>query len=200
MTVDLSQVVDADSGLVGAVTGSLDWLRPALATSAVYPAGFQVEELEVEGSRYVAPARFERVMGLPASNFGDNNALLRFTGANLEVDLELLTGPVADSVGVRVDELNRVQADFFNNPRLLTMRIVSKSGAFNGRYTLEEANPIGGARPDRIRRVTSYQGLIIRVKDGMNWTPMGVGYTLVRQLPNRPASNLSGSVVFEKLP
>jgi autotransporter-associated beta strand protein len=200
MTVDLSQVVDTGSGLVGAVTGSLDWLRPALATSALYPAGFQVEELEVEGSRYVAPARFERVMGLPAANFGDSNALVRFAGANLEVDQQPLTGPVANSVGLRVDELNKVQADLLNDPRLLTMRIVSKSGAFNGRYTLEEANPIVGARPDRIRRVTSYQGLIIRVNDGLSWTPMGVGYTLVRQLPNRPSANLSGSVVFEKLP
>jgi hypothetical protein len=79
----------------------------------------------------------------------------------------------------------------------VTARIVPRSGAFSGRFTLAEAN-LFSPRPPVIVRRANYQGLIVRTKVGADWVPQGIGYFILPQLPNQDERNLSGLVTLDK--
>jgi len=199
LTIDKGEVIDVDSGLTGSVLGSADWLRPELVNPRLYPAGFRIEDLVIEGGRYQAPPALTRILGIQAVESGGINAVLQFEGANLETDLPVMSGPLETSVGFLIDDRNRAVADVMNNPRAVRLVINPRTGVLSGRYVLEQANPIPGARPFQVKRTVPYQALIVRWKDGSGeFLSQGTGYTLVPQLPGSPTQQLSGLVTLDK--
>lgn len=176
------------------IAGTVNWLRPANVSPSVYPAGFAFD-MEADGGRYTPPAAGERVLGIAASDVGVSNAIVELLGANVETALPQMTGSRPHTVEVRVDERNRVVPDALNNPRKVTLTIVPRTGAFSGRFLLEEANPTGGS-PAVVKRTITYQGMIINDNLGAQ----GSGYFMARQLPGVTAANLGGLVTFDKLP
>jgi hypothetical protein len=179
-----------------AVAGTVSWLRPALATSALYPAGFFLE-LAVEGSRYDPPASLTPVMGIVQTSAGQSNAIMQIVGANVETAQPMMNGPLDHTVELRVDERNRTFPDLMANPRNVRLTITPRTGRLTGRFVLEDANPTG-QRPFIVKRTVTFQGQIVR--DSLAPEGQGLGYFILRQLPGSPVVNLGGLVTLDKLP
>jgi autotransporter-associated beta strand protein len=178
------------------VAGTLSWLRPALATSTLYPDGFSLNVL-AEGSRYDAPPALTPVMEIVGVPVGQNNAIVQLAGANVETAQPTMTGPLANTVAFRVDERNRAVGDFLTNPRKVQLTITARTGRLTGRFVLEDANPTG-QQPFVVKRTVSFQGQIIR--DSAAPDGQGVGFFILRQLPGSTVLNLSGLMTLDKLP
>ena len=176
------------------IAGPVSWLRPANVSPLIYPGGFAFD-LAADGGRYNPPATGERVLSIAATDVGISNAVLEFLGANVETAQPPMTGATPHTVEVRVDEKNKVVPDALNNPRKVTMVIVPRSGAFSGRFLLEDPHPTGG-RPNPIKRTIIFQGMLINDSLGSQ----GAGYFIANQLPGAPAVNLGGLVTFDQLP
>lgn len=190
---ELGITLGADNAL-NRIAGPVNWLRPANVSPSVYPAGFAFD-MEADGGRYTPPAAGERVLGIAATDVGVSNAILELLGANVETALPQMTGSRPHTVEVRVDDKNKVVPDALNNPRKVTVTLVPRTGAFSGRFVLEEANPTGGS-PVIVKRTITYQGMIINDSLGTQ----GSGYFMAKQLPGVTAANLGGLVTFDKLP
>jgi autotransporter-associated beta strand protein len=184
------------------LAGSVNWWRPATpgTTARLYRAGFAPLDLDVAGSRYIAPVATSatpRVLALPATAVGTPNAVVELTQGLVEGQLPLfdVANPSLNEVSVRVDERNRALA-IGTNPRKVTLTINAKTGAISGRFALEVFTPV------RVVRTVSYSGMI--VGDGVQ-PAQGQGYFLLPKLPatalERPTTTaiLSGQVIFDSL-
>jgi len=189
-------ITEAAENQDNTVVGAVSWLRPALATAVIYPAGFFLE-LPVAGSRYDPPAAFTPVMGITQTAVGQSNAILQIVGANVETAQPTMTGPLDHTVALRVDERNRALPDLMANPRRVQLTITPRTGRFTGRFVLEDANPTG-QRPFIVRRTVTFQGQIVR--DSVAPEGQGLGHFTLRQLPGSAVVNLSGLVTLDRLP
>jgi len=176
------------------IGGPVSWLRPANVSPAIYPGGFALE-LAADGGRYTPPATVERVLSIAATDVGISNAVVEFLGANVETAQPPMAGVTPHTVEVRVDEKNKVVPDALNNPRKVAMVIVPRTGAFSGRFLLEDPHPTGG-RPNPIKRTITFQGMIINDSLGAQ----GAGYFIATQLPDSPTAILGGLVTFDQWP
>lgn len=187
------------------VSGGVTWLRPATpaTTARLYRAGFGPLDLDVVGSRYVAPLATDlnpRVLGLASTAIGTPNAVVELTEGRVEGQLPLMNSmdALVNEISVRVDDKNKALATSAN-PRNVTLVINSKTGAISGKFTLDVPTPV------RVKRVVSYFGMI--VGDGATPNPVvqGQGYFLLPRLPasalEKPTATsiLSGLVIFDKL-
>ena len=181
----------------GRITGPGSWNKlsaAALSNIRLYPSGWEVSTLLLEGSAYVPPDRGKVVMGL---NYvaGTPNAALMFASGGLmatppapDVDLSLNGAGVMDALGK------------LKNPRSTTVAVSPATGSFNGSFVMVDMMPNGVP----LTRVVPFAGQIVRL---LPESPQnqGRGYFLLPQLPGSdvtpmpaPGSTpiLSGSVLL----
>jgi hypothetical protein len=101
---------DSEDG--GGISGDVTWIKPRLATSKYYPAGFY-SELEALGSRYTPPAKGAKILDL-------TEAQLVLSGGNLAEPLV---------IPFTLDANNKVTAQ---GNQKLTLTFTPATGAFNG--------------------------------------------------------------------
>ena len=179
---------------------SLTWSRPANTASSnrLYRGGFpSVLAASVSGARYVAPAKpttanptaNPRVMGLTD---GANEIEVLLTDAGVEAAL-----PAMPVVKANVSNTNKVTFNpTITNTRKVSLSFVSSTGAYSGKFTLVEPNPL--VPTTNVTRTVTYQGLIVKNK--------GEGYFILNQLPavvGQTTSNSpqeGGKVVVQPVP
>lgn len=171
--------------------GNLTWKKPA-STSRTYGDAFTTTMTTI-GSRYIAPARTEVVMGL-IDNGSTNNASLKFTEGGIS---DTFTSPDVD---VRIRIGGSVIRPVLS-PAAPTLIISPTTGLFSGSFTRIDTNP--AVVGTNITRTSSYRGFLVRTPTG--W--VGSGYFL---LAKRPAASttekvtttdiLSGLVELKPLP
>lgn len=152
------------------LSGSIKWLRPAIANVHIYKDGFGPLDLTAFGSRYIAPKAPAIVLGL-TNNGVDPNARLSFAQGGV-ADTE--TPPDLD---VRIVSGGGVVRPT-TNPAYTTLVINPTTGGITGTFRLTDTNPAvpTGAK---ISRSSTYYGLI--VKDSAGW--LGGGYFLLAKRP-----------------
>jgi hypothetical protein len=179
---------------------ALTWSRPANTASSnrLYRNGFPaVLSASVNGARYVAPAK------PTTANPTANPRVLGLTDTNNEIEVLLTDAGVATAlpampvVKANVSTSNKVT---FNpgipNTRKVTLSFVSSTGAFSGKFTLVEPNPL--VPTATVTRAVTYQGLIVKNK--------GEGYFILNQLPTVVGQTTSnspqegGKVVVQPVP
>jgi autotransporter-associated beta strand protein len=204
--LQIDQEVAADTA-DNTLTGTVSWWKVALTPSTstagrTYAAGFGPFDLSVAGSRYVAPAKGFPVLGL-AQNATTNNARLILTEANSETAGPAMTGSVANSVDVKVDNASKVfpNVNVNANARKVSVTFTASTGLMSFKYTLSQAHPFPGASPATITRAVTGAGMIVRSgSEQRAW-----GYHLLPQLPSNFSEKttatpiLSGHAVFEAI-
>jgi len=116
------------------IQGPLSWIRPAQASSKLYPAGFSRDGIMATGSRYVAPT------GTSSRVVGFTNGTLVIQGADLAGSL---TNLVSLSAKGKVTDLSLTNK--------LSLTIGSTNGFFSGTLT-----------PAGTHRVISVHGAILQ--------------------------------------
>jgi len=101
--------------------GWMNWTRPRINTSSIYPRGFRMLTTNVLGSRYVAPAN-------------GTNRLLNMSGGRLIFSGGDLSADVTNFVGL---DINNQVSNI--GPHFLTMGFDTTVGLFNGRLRLNGA-------------------------------------------------------------
>jgi hypothetical protein len=174
-TLDITPGVTPVDNTVSDV--DLTWLRPANTATAnrLYRSGFpsnsaipSVLSASVTGARYVAPTKPNpRVMGL---SDGANEIEVLLTEAGVATAL-----PAMPVVKANVSTTNKVTFSTTPNPntRKVSLTFVGSTGAFNGKFTLVEPNPV--VPTATVTRTVSYLGMIVKNK--------GEGYFILNQLP-----------------
>jgi len=143
------------------LSGDLVWNRPAdlSGKSRLYPAGFSLLTLTLEGGGYLPPVAEGLLLGLTPPN---DLAVLAFEAA-LPADL-----PTRPDISARLLPRGRVQLPL-TNPTGTTLRTVPKTGALSGGFTVLD----GG-----VRRAVKFQGQVVPLATGS----IGVGFFLLPQL------------------
>jgi hypothetical protein len=179
---------------------ALTWSRPANTASSnrLYRNGFPaVLSASVNGARYVAPAK------PTTANPTANPRVLGLTDTNNEIEVLLTDAGVATAlpampvVKANVSNTNKVTFNStITNTRKVSLTFVSGTGAYSGKFTLVEPNPL--APTVNVSRVVTYQGLIVKNK--------GEGYFILNQLPTVVGQTTSnspqegGKVVVQPVP
>ena len=175
-------LLDLDVGATVAFSGNsfTNWFRPAdpSATARAFKSGFGPETMKPVGGRYSPPPKTAIPMGLnPGIGIPLTNASLTFQqllgddplSVNPNVTLNLKAG---SSVTVNAP-----------NPKATTFSINPPDGRFQGGYTTVDADPRGAPHP-AIKRIVSYQGIIVPVPGGLQ----GFGQHLRYALPKADGS------------
>jgi uncharacterized repeat protein (TIGR01451 family) len=185
---------------------ALTWSRPANTASSnrLYRSGFpsnsaipSVLSASVTGARYVAPSKpttanptaNPRVMGLTDTN---NEIEVLLTDAGVATAL-----PAMPVVKANVSNTNKVTFNpAITNTRKVSLTFTSSTGAYSGKFTLVEPNPL--VPTATVTRAVTYQGMIVKNK--------GEGYFILNQLPavvGQTTSNSpqeGGKVVVQPVP
>jgi hypothetical protein len=176
---------DLDGNFAGnQVSGTLDWMKSAMAGRA-YASGFGPLNLRVEGA-YLAPtSRGGSVLGLPQTG---------------EFAVRFLDGGLADSEtdpdvsGMLWTDLGRVVTPASGHAGRLVMKVMPKTGAVSGSFTLTETQvPV-------VRKGVKFFGQVVRLADTKI---KAVGFFLLPQLPQsgekaNATAILSGAVRLEQ--
>jgi uncharacterized repeat protein (TIGR01451 family) len=178
----------------------LTWSRPANTASSnrLYRTGFpSILSASVSGARYVAPSK------PTTANPGANPRVMGLTDGANEVEVLLTEAGVATAlppmpvVKANVSNTNKVTFNStITNTRKVSLTFVSGTGAYSGKFTLVEPNPL--APTVNVSRVVTYQGLIVKNK--------GEGYFILNQLPTVVGQTTSnspqegGKVVVQPVP
>jgi uncharacterized repeat protein (TIGR01451 family) len=167
-TLDITTGLTPADNTVSAV--ALTWSRPANTASSnrLYRNGFPaVLSASVNGARYVAPTKTNpRVMGLSDTN---NEIEVLLTDAGVATAL-----PAMPVVKANVSNTNKVTFNpAITNTRKVSLSFVSSTGAYSGKFTLVEPNPL--VPTATVTRAVTYQGMIVKNK--------GEGYFILNQLP-----------------
>lgn len=170
------------------VTGSLSWVRPAIAKPRLYAGGFGPVDLQVRGGFYQAPS-------LPLGLDGPGRVRLVFTEAGLPASREPGITLDVDARGKLIPPLK------VDNRAGTTLKVTAASGLFSGKFALEDASPV--QPPAVMKRSTTFQGIIVPGDDGLR----GHGWFILQQLPSaiggttvKTSPFLSGDVLFEQVP
>jgi uncharacterized repeat protein (TIGR01451 family) len=179
---------------------SLTWSRPANTASSnrLYRSGFpSVLSASVNGARYVAPAK------PTTANPTANPRVMGLTDAANEIEVLLTEAGVATAlpampvVKANVSTANKVTFNpTITNTRKVSLSFVSSTGAYSGKFTLVEPNPL--VPTATVTRAVTYQGMIVKNK--------GEGYFILNQLPavvGQTTSNSpqeGGKVVVQPVP
>lgn len=185
-----------------AVSGALDWMRPAALPSArTFENGFGSPVpvgLTAVGGRYIYTAG-SLILGLTA---GTDNARLVFTGGG--VDDSRRNPDVTFDVGAN----NKITmpAVGVENEAGAKLAVATGTGLFSGTFVLDDPDPRKPppATPVILKRTVTYQGIMVR--DGA--TLYGEGYFMLPEQPELgppqttpTTSNIfSGKVVLEEAP
>lgn len=170
------------------VTGSLSWVRPAIAKPRLYAGGFGPVDLQVRGGFYQAPS-------LPLGLDGPGRVRLVFTEAGLPASREPGITLDVDARGKLIPPLK------VDNRAGTTLKLTAASGLFSGKFALEDASPV--PPPAVMKRSTTFQGIIVPDADGLR----GYGWFILQQLPSviegttvKTSPFLSGDALFEQVP
>lgn len=207
------------------VSGQVTLARPpaTTATARVYRRGYGTANstsgvttpisLAVVGGRYEF-ATTDLLLGLASAGTTIANTELDFMHGGVDVDGDNTGTPVNvqfnPDVDVTIQASNKIviPKQFFNpapphvNPAATSLTATVRSGAFIGKFTLSDDNPVPGGKPTPVKRTATFQGVIIR--ENGQW--VGVGYFMLPQLPapgsppttSTNSSTLSGMVGFFK--
>jgi hypothetical protein len=178
----------------------LTWSRPANTASSnrLYRTGFpSILSASVSGARYVAPSK------PTTANPGANPRVMGLTDGANEIEVLLTEAGVATAlppmpvVKANVSNTNKVTFNStITNTRKVSLTFVSSTGAFSGKFTLVEPNPL--VPTATVTRAVTYQGLIVKNK--------GEGYFILNQLPTVVGQTTSnspqegGKVVVQPVP
>lgn len=161
--------------------GSVDWLRPETANvrHRLFKPGFGPQAMTVLGGRYFAPDVGKVLLNLDP----DSQVSMKFFEGGIGTTF---AGPLDQvsrvNMTLRIDAKNKLipvtgpTAPDSNKPKAIPPR----TGLFGGTMVLDDANPITGGKPARVKRSVSYQGIL--VKDGAGY--VGYGYFLLPNLPS----------------
>lgn len=173
------------------LSGSLTWKKPA-STSRTYGDALTTTMTTI-GSRYIAPAKTEVVMGL-IDNGTTNNASLKFTEGGIS---DTFNNPDVD---VRIKIGGSVVRPVLS-PAAPSLTITPTTGLFTGSFTRIDQNP--AVPGTTITRTSSYRGFLVRTPTG--W--VGSGYFLLAKRPAAMTTEkvtttdiLSGLVELKPLP
>ena len=171
--------------------GNLTWKKPA-STSRTYGDALTTTMTTV-GSRYIAPAKTEVVMGL-IDNGTTNNASIKFTEGGIS---DTFTSPDVD---VRIRVGGSVVRPVLS-PAAPSLTITPTTGLFTGSFTRVDQNP--AVPGTTITRTSSYRGFLVRTPSG--W--VGSGYFLLAKRPAAMTTEkvtttdiLSGLVELKPIP
>lgn len=175
----------APSGNV--VTGSPTWLKPMPSISSrdtVYKAGFGPVGMDLNGGFYTAPAKGERVLGLPVAS---NNAQFVFGAGGLDTEGKEFTQSVTITNPSPVGVTNKVSVPLNVNKMTLPM-LNPATGTFSGEFTIAGSTRKG-----------PFSGQIVTVSG----VTKGYGFFLLPKVPTLgetllTAPKLSGAVLLEK--
>lgn len=161
--------------------GSVDWLRPETANvrHRLFRPGFGPQAMTVLGGRYFAPDVGKVLLNLDP----DSQVSMKFFEGGIGTTF---AGPLDQvsrvNMTLRIDAKNKLipvtgpTAPDSNKPKAIPPR----TGLFGGTMVLDDANPITGGKPARVKRSVPYQGIL--VKDGAGY--VGYGYFLLPNLPS----------------
>ena len=171
--------------------GNLTWKKPA-STSRTYGDALTTT-LTTVGSRYIAPAKTEVVMGI-IDDGSANNASLKFTEGGIS---DTFSSPDVD---VRIRVGGSVIRPVLS-PTAPSLTISTSTGLFSGSFTRIDTNP--AAPGTNITRTSSYRGFLVRTPSG--W--IGSGYFLLAKRPAAMTTEkvtttdiLSGLVELKPIP
>ncbi len=164
----------ADSTVTPLSSINTTWFKPADPSAAgarTYPAGWSPAKLAINGSKYNAPAKNVAVMALGSTI---PNSQLHFIGGG------------ADVAALSPDEALYIRGNgqilsSSVNPANTTISITSSTGAFSGKFTLDDILADGST----CTRTGTYQGQIVRFINGTPavTTYRGAGWFMLPQLP-----------------
>ena len=179
---------------------ALTWSRPANTASSnrLYRSGFpSILSASVTGARYVAPSK------PTTANPTANPRVMGLSDAANEIEVLLTEAGVATAlpampvVKANVSNTNKVTFNpAITNTRKVSLTFVSSTGAYSGKFTLVEPNPL--VPTTNVTRTVTYQGLIVKNK--------GEGYFILNQLPTVVGQTTSnspqegGKVVVQPVP
>jgi microcompartment protein CcmK/EutM len=170
---------------IGEASGTGWWGKDSQGESAkdrVYKNGIMRHPLTVSGGLYVRPPvnapLFDSQVDVPSP------ASLMLTGARLE---EPGITQVLSFTGKHQAVLPREKQ---LNPYGFTLKLKAATGAFTGKFKLEDPNPLKSG--SLLRRTVSFQGSLIPGHE------RGYGYFLLPELPNPeiPRSSLSNTPIW----
>ncbi len=156
---------DAEDPTDNRTGGFLSWQRPALAKPRLYADGFGPVDLAVAGGFYAPTAR---PLGLNGA--GDIDLGFQEAGLPAALDPDIRLGVTAAGKLVPPHKLD--------NPAGTSLKLVTSTGLFSGKFALEDASPV--APPAVMKRKAAYQGLVVPDDDG---ELRGYGWFILQQLP-----------------
>ena len=139
-----SMTFDPAAGLQ-AVTGNLEWQKPAQTAGAFWPLGFR-QTREVEGSRYIPPIRGQRVV-----NLTDLSGAMTFTAS----------GPASFTNNFLLTTANRFLLVDLPNTRKLALKFVPVTGLATGLTT-------GSFYDSTLRKTRKLQGVVLQAQGEIN--------------------------------
>ena len=144
----LSSLLNLDGQTLSADTGI--WQRPAGLPDKQFVDGFVADSLSVDGQRYNAPVKPDRVLGL-ADNAGNANVTL--SGDGLDADI---------NVWFTVDSNNRATFDA-PNAEGLRVTLAAATGNVTGAFKLTDTlDPVAPATdPVTVSHSVVFRGLIV---------------------------------------
>jgi hypothetical protein len=141
----------APAGGLNAVSGPLEWVKPAQTSGAFYRAGF-TQALAAEGSRYIAPPAGQRVLTIA----GGGDALAFSADA------------VAGFDPVHLSTANAFTVDKPNTNKL-TLTLTKATGLIHGTFVdpvLRKTRTIDGVT---LQAQDEFSGLFLRESDSAQW-------------------------------
>ncbi len=163
------------------VGGTLAWMKPSplpTSTDTVYKAGFGPLNVTVAGSPYAAPAKGQRVLGLPASQ--GTNASLAFTLGGLDAEGKefsqalRIANPSATGVtnSASVTPYNAKLSPNPNPYHTVVTTFNAATGIYGGTFLIPGATTA-------LNRTAGFLGQIVTTPTGT----AGCGYFLLPELP-----------------
>lgn len=134
------------------IQGLVSWYRISAppGTRRVYANGIPEHELNVEGSRWLAPTQQQRLLNLTAP---EDTMRLELTRGSVEP-----SPPAVLPVRVKNDYRTIVQLEG-SNPVDVSLTLSPATGMFSGRFTLLDPDPVGGA--GLLARRIVFRGIIL---------------------------------------
>jgi uncharacterized delta-60 repeat protein len=139
-----SMTFDPGAGLQ-AVTGNLEWQKPAQTKGVFWPQGFR-QTREVEGSRYIPPIRGQRVLSLT-----DLSGAMTFTAS----------GPANFTNNFLLTTANHFLLVDMPNTRKLALKFVPDTGLATGLIT-------GSFYDSTLRKTRKLQGVVLQAQGEIN--------------------------------
>jgi hypothetical protein len=152
--------------------------------------------LTIIGGRYIPPIKGSTtvLMGIDTTAGVSNNAELMFSEDGDTDNSPIEPGDVATtdnpditvSIGAasKITVPKKTLTPVIVNPAGTSLAANAATGAFSGKFALDDNNPVNGQSPPIVKRSVSYLGLIIRARvDETTTTEFGTGHFLIDQLP-----------------